>query len=137
MSSQGAVVVSGSTATLSCTTNTTRSLRWIMYAPQSTDDTHIYDGGKLHENFTNRHNVSRVADNHGLQYTLVINNVQPHDAGKYKCVEVGDVKNNRTFELIVLGACSMFLLSASLNCFTSTFLENLRNSDAQHRPIAW
>jgi Immunoglobulin domain len=129
LNSQGAVVVSGSTVTFSCTTNATRPLRWIKFALQSTDDIHIYNGESLSKNFTDRHNVSNTVNN-VLQSTLVINNVKPHDAGKYECWQIGAAKCEHTFELVVLGEYSMFLPSARPKCFFF-----FRNSEAQR--IEW
>jgi len=60
---QNAVFVVGSTVTFSCTTNTTNPIRWIRYAPSSTKDMILYNGERVHPNFTDRLRVA-TSDSH-------------------------------------------------------------------------
>jgi Immunoglobulin V-set domain len=102
-----AFAVAGSTVKFTCKTNSTRLLRWTLCRPHSSAELHIYTGEKLNQNFTDRYEVSNISED-GFQITLTIKNIQPSDAGKHQCREIGAPKYNRTFEVIVLGKLVMF-----------------------------
>jgi hypothetical protein len=106
--SQSAIVVAGSTVSFNCKTNAERLLRWILYKPQSADETYVFNGRRLNDSLADRYEVSNnTAD--GLQVTVTINRIQPSDAGRHQCREIGAPKYNHSFELIVLRKSGVFV----------------------------
>lgn len=106
--SQNALVVAGSTASFACKTNSTRLLQWTLRRPQTNEELLVFNGERLNESLADRYKVSNTKAD-GLQATETVSDIQPSDAGKHQCREVGAPKYNHNFELIVLRkACVVF-----------------------------
>jgi Immunoglobulin V-set domain len=94
--------VVGSVATFNCTTNNTNSIRWVYFAPSSTDDIILNNGEKMNPKFADRFRVMMTNRTSRLEVT----NLQMSDAGTYVCRDSTAAKYNRSFELVTIGKLS-------------------------------
>lgn len=109
-------VVVGSTAAFTCTTNTTLPMRWHRRAYNKSDGvfTRVYNGIKLSDIYKQRYSVSFNTST-GVSM-LSINDVQPTDAGTFRCLEFDTAAHAVDLELDVLGKYSHRYVLAS--CYT-------------------
>lgn len=57
----------------------------------------------MNPNFSDRYSVLITeVETNGRESTLIVKGIQPSDAGKYHCQEVGGSKYNHSFILVVL-----------------------------------